>query len=88
MPAIRGPEANATRKFIALLDTLTFDPAVFVSLMTGSNVLIQRRALSLLVSLIDAWSIRYDKGMWRDDEELEFLVSVKRIQDALAGFQI
>lgn len=84
---VRGKEATAARKFLDLIDTLSFDPAVFVTIVTNNPSLeVQKRALKLFTALVYAWCVKYDNQLWKNQEEFEFLVQAKKAQNVLQAY--
>lgn len=81
-----SPEAKSARNFIKSINTLDFDKVTFAVEFASQPLEIRRRFLDIVFVLLRVWETKYDNQNWNSDEELEFLVDVKRMVEAITPY--
>lgn len=79
-------EEKVAKSLIKGLDSLTFEASKFTIPIAHAPLAIRQRFLTLVVHLVNVWAIKYDNALWEDEEEMDFLVDAKRIQESLSPF--
>lgn len=65
---------------------LSYDPRKFAALVAHCEPVIVKRAIETFMVLVDALSQRYDENDYQV-EDLDLMVSAKRIQDAMVHYR-
>jgi hypothetical protein len=79
-------ESKAAKAMLKGLNLLHFDAVKFGFPIALAPLAVRKRFLTIFMVLLTIWCQKYDNALWEDEEELEFLVDAKRIQDALLPY--
>lgn len=82
----KSDEGKASRAMMKALNVFSFSHASFVYPIAVAPLAIRRRFVESVYILFQTWAQKYDNALWQDDEELEFLVSVKRVAESLEPY--
>ena len=69
------------------VNTLTFESGRVAWMIARTDIVIQKRVLSIVLDFVDIIANRLDKGLYATDEEYDFCLVAKRAQDSMAPFR-
>ena len=82
----KSEEGKASKAMIKALNVLSFDHVAFVLPIANAPLAIRKRFVESIYILFQTWAKKYDNALWKDEDELDFLVQVKRVTDALEPY--